>query len=312
MWALNEEQQTGEFVIPTRNVYTQHAGMCMDHLTMDVRRKFVATAPAPDPAPEVETAPDPGQYVKIWAPDHPLATRSGMVLEHRAVLHDDMGDEPVFCHWCDEPLDWDAVVADVDEVTVDHLDWDRRNNDPGNLVPACRPCNAGRHAPKPSAVPAVATPRRRLALVEPDTGSEQGQTAPTADTADPHPKVESGGWAGRAYEASQASLSWLRDHRAARVALILVGLFLLGSGSSVAGLAWVADAVPWGGSTVGSTVPTSTTVLEPVTSLPPAGSVVEVQPTAAPATSSTLYVMPPPCLPGYDANGASRCPSLDD
>jgi hypothetical protein len=49
-----------------------------------------------------------------------------------------------------------------------------------------------------------------------------------------------------------------------------------------------------------------------VTSLPPAGSVVEVQPTAAPATSSTLYVMPPPCLPGYDANGASRCPSLDD
>ena len=78
-----------------------------------------------------------GGYVVLQARDHPLAHPNGEVLEHRKVLYDQLGPGPHPCRWCGERLDWD-------ELTVDHLNGDRIDNWPDNLVPACRPCNSRR------------------------------------------------------------------------------------------------------------------------------------------------------------------------
>lgn len=54
------------------------------------------------------------------------------------------------CAWCEaqliEPRPW-GKPADVDcthYATIDHLDGDRHNNDPSNLVPSCNGCNVSR------------------------------------------------------------------------------------------------------------------------------------------------------------------------
>lgn len=80
------------------------------------------------------------------APDHPLAPPSGVVAVSRLVLFDKIGPGGHPCHWCDAPLTWTAGggPADPNNLLVDHLDWDRNNNDPDNLVPSCNSCNAHR------------------------------------------------------------------------------------------------------------------------------------------------------------------------
>jgi hypothetical protein len=68
---------------------------------------------------------------------HPLAGKTGRVLEHRAVLFDEIGPGPHPCRWCGQSLRWVNIC-------VDHLDDDRSNNALANLVPACRRCNSQR------------------------------------------------------------------------------------------------------------------------------------------------------------------------
>ena len=78
--------------------------------------------------------------------DHPLADH-GQVFEHRVVLHAKIGGVEHRCTWCTRPVRW----ADG-SLHVDHLDGDRQNNDPSNLVPACLVCNLARgRKPKPKA-----------------------------------------------------------------------------------------------------------------------------------------------------------------
>jgi HNH endonuclease len=72
-----------------------------------------------------------------------LGIRSHMihgVYEHRYVLYERLGDGPQQCWWCGREVRW---KKDLD---VDHLDYDKSNNDPANLVPSCRACNIGRGA----------------------------------------------------------------------------------------------------------------------------------------------------------------------
>lgn len=69
--------------------------------------------------------------------EHPLAIR-GAVAEHRKVLYDKIGPGPHPCHWCRKMLYWGGH----DGICVDHLDDDKSNNDPENLVPSCSPCNS--------------------------------------------------------------------------------------------------------------------------------------------------------------------------
>ncbi len=71
--------------------------------------------------------------------EHPLAVGTGSLLEHRAVLYDKIGPGSHLCHWgCGKVLTWGV------DLFVDHLDSDRLNNDPDNLVPSCNPCNMHR------------------------------------------------------------------------------------------------------------------------------------------------------------------------
>jgi len=78
-------------------------------------------------------------YVLAWAPGHPEAVRTGRprIYQHRMVLYDAIGPGPHGCHWCGTMLDWP-------DCQPDHLDRDRSNNDPGNLVPSCAHCNSKR------------------------------------------------------------------------------------------------------------------------------------------------------------------------
>jgi len=80
----------------------------------------------------------PGQYVFITYPGHPLAGRKGRVALHRVVLFSKIGPGKHKCHWCGKEVSWARGLQ------VDHLDWDKSNNDPNNLVPSCGHCNIDR------------------------------------------------------------------------------------------------------------------------------------------------------------------------
>jgi hypothetical protein len=77
-------------------------------------------------------------YVVIKRPDHPLASPKGWVYEHRAVLYDMLGPGSHPCFWCGKVLEWGQRLH------ADHLDHDRSNNAPINLVPSCLACNSAR------------------------------------------------------------------------------------------------------------------------------------------------------------------------
>lgn len=81
---------------------------------------------------------------------HALATtgpRGGQVLEHRKALYDEIGPGPHECHWngvsgCGKiSLEWGGRSG----IQADHLNGDKLNNDPENLVPSCIGCNIRRH-----------------------------------------------------------------------------------------------------------------------------------------------------------------------
>lgn len=76
---------------------------------------------------------------------HPLA-RHGELMEHRKILYDKIGPGPHECHWnsvrgCGKVnLEWGGHGG----IHADHLDDDRINNSPENLVPSCKKCNGDR------------------------------------------------------------------------------------------------------------------------------------------------------------------------
>lgn len=81
-------------------------------------------------------------YAVIVEPGHPLADKAGRLYEHRAVLHAKHnhgaeGCPP--CYWCAATLTWKTLV-------VDHLNEQKMDNRPENLVPACNRCNRARGA----------------------------------------------------------------------------------------------------------------------------------------------------------------------
>lgn len=84
-------------------------------------------------------------YVVFNRPEHPLATKGGLVLGHRMVLFDQIGPGEHPCRWCSTTVSWDKTwPKDSDALVVDHLDGVRHNNDPANLVPSCQACNQRR------------------------------------------------------------------------------------------------------------------------------------------------------------------------
>lgn len=76
-------------------------------------------------------------YLFGYAPDHPIANKSGGIFQHRLIAYDKYGPGSHPCHWCSTSLDWL-------DVQVDHLDSNGLNNDPNNLVVSCQQCNLAR------------------------------------------------------------------------------------------------------------------------------------------------------------------------
>lgn len=89
---------------------------------------------------------DSGGYMVIMAPEHPVAATNGMAKVHRMVLFDAIGRGEHPCHWCGRMVSWDARYPSDPQraLVVDHLDFNRTNNDLANLVPSCQPCNFSR------------------------------------------------------------------------------------------------------------------------------------------------------------------------
>lgn len=83
----------------------------------------------------------PAGYVQLIAQEqHPLMTgpARSAVLEHRKVLYDEIGPGPHPCHWgCGRLLEWGGHAG----IQADHVDGDKTNNTPENLVPSCPSCN---------------------------------------------------------------------------------------------------------------------------------------------------------------------------
>lgn len=85
-------------------------------------------------------------YITQRNSDHPLA-RNGRIYKHRKVLYDTIGEGPHPCHWCQIPLMWSAPGDSWRSskcIQVDHVNSDKSNNTPDNLVPSCRKCNTNR------------------------------------------------------------------------------------------------------------------------------------------------------------------------
>lgn len=92
---------------------------------------------------------DQAGYKLCMPPEgHPLWNRGRMVREHRLILFGKIGAGEHLCHWCSRVVAWERTYPqDADGLCVDHLDGDKSNNDPSNLVPCCNRCNLGRVPP---------------------------------------------------------------------------------------------------------------------------------------------------------------------
>lgn len=82
-------------------------------------------------------------YLVRMDPSHPIASVTGYLYQHRAVLYDHIGPGCHRCHWCDTEVEW-MKRHDPRALNVDHVDADKLNNDLSNLVPSCRRCNSTR------------------------------------------------------------------------------------------------------------------------------------------------------------------------
>ncbi len=82
-------------------------------------------------------------YVMVWRPDHPFAQRSGRIQEHRVVLEEHLrAVDPTSVHL----VEVEGVRYLRPDVEVHHLDHDKANNHPGNLLPMSKSDHAAFHA----------------------------------------------------------------------------------------------------------------------------------------------------------------------
>lgn len=88
------------------------------------------------PSPKLEHSHG---YITVPHNGHPVST--GKVhkreYQHRIVYYDEHGAGPFHCHWCNKAVTWD-------DLHVDHLNDDKQDNRPENLVASCPICNQKR------------------------------------------------------------------------------------------------------------------------------------------------------------------------
>lgn len=79
----------------------------------------------------------------VMSKGHAIAPPSGLVALARLTLYDKLGPGEHSCHWCEKLITWQRGLT-ADCLVADHLDWDRNNDAPDNLVASCLKCNAHR------------------------------------------------------------------------------------------------------------------------------------------------------------------------
>lgn len=108
--------------------------VCQKHYFRFMRTGSYELGPVTNGEPIVT----PNGYVRIYAPEHPLASAGRpRVFEHRVVVYDDVGPGEHPCELCGKVVTWATLH-------IDHIDEDRRNNIRTNLRVTCRGCNTSR------------------------------------------------------------------------------------------------------------------------------------------------------------------------
>lgn len=85
---------------------------------------------------------NPAGYAFIKDRQHPLAVKNGTVYVHRMVLYERLGEGTHQCHWCKIDVVWRGHGPH--KLVADHLDGNKLNNEPHNLVASCHKCNSTR------------------------------------------------------------------------------------------------------------------------------------------------------------------------
>lgn len=141
-------------------------GMCVMHYSRHRSGNEATSRPEPIRRPPGTGSITSDGYIVLTGSTHPLATAQGKVPQHRAVLYDHIGPGEHPCHWCAKPLTWRGEATS--KINVDHLDENRVNNAPANLVPSCLDCNTKRSSkprkraePKPRVYTEVERQRAR-------------------------------------------------------------------------------------------------------------------------------------------------------
>lgn len=76
-------------------------------------------------------------YQMLYLPEHSLAMKNGYAYEHRVVMHQLHGDNPMSCERCGKSVNWVTVH-------VDHINENISDNSPENLRFLCNGCNVMR------------------------------------------------------------------------------------------------------------------------------------------------------------------------
>lgn len=125
-------------------------GMCMKHWRRMQRHGDPDATLNPRMEERAQLVTEPRRalarrtYRTVMLPSHPLANKSGKVAVHRMVLFDRIGGGCHPCHWCGVAVSWNAPARTSMGLVADHIDGNRHNNDPANIVAACQRCNVTR------------------------------------------------------------------------------------------------------------------------------------------------------------------------
>ena len=123
-------------------LYTRPGQLCNRHYLRIRRYGSPDEVKVPHRADEPTYVDRRGYIVERWHTGHVIAMNNGHIRRARRVLFDSIGFGPHRCHWCAKHINWSR--RSIHRLEADHLDWDRSNDDPANLVPSCTSCNTRR------------------------------------------------------------------------------------------------------------------------------------------------------------------------